>query len=65
MSSRVGSCDNNREFLRHILIPFSRGQARGCQRDWNSPENAGRTSMKIAAHSAATNRAIGSPLGAL
>jgi len=56
-------------FLRHVLLPFSCGQARnqprGCNRDWNNPEKAGRTSMKIAAHSTATKRASGSPLGAI
>src|SRR5260370_36900320 len=60
-----GSRNNDCEFLRHVLLPFSCGQARGSRRDWNNPEKAGRTSMKIAAHSTATKRASGSPLGAI
>jgi hypothetical protein len=48
-----------------MFLFLLRGQARGCQRDWNNPEKAGRTSVKIAAHSTATNRASGSPLGAI
>ena len=40
-------------------------QARGCTRDWNNPAKAGRTSTKITAHSTATKRASGSPLGAI
>ena len=28
-------------------IPFLRAQGRGCKRDWNNPEKAGRTSTKI------------------
>ena len=40
-------------------------QARACQRLWNSPVNAGRTSTKITAHSTATTSASGSPLGAI
>src|SRR5258708_4664144 len=34
-------------------------------RDWNNPVKAGRTSTKISAHSTATKRASGSPLGAI
>ena len=61
-----GSCDDNCEFiLRHVLIPFFRAQARGCQRDCHSPEKAGRTSMKIAVHNIATSRTTGRPLGAI
>ena len=44
---------------------FAAGQTRGCKCDWNKPENAGRTSMKMAAHNRATKRANGSPLGAM
>ena len=40
-------------------------QARACKRDWNNPAKAGRTSTKITAHSTATKRASGSPLGAI
>jgi len=64
-----GSRNNDCELLRHVLLPFlfgqTRGQARGSRRDWNNPEKAGRTSMKITAHSTATKRASGSPLGAI
>jgi len=60
-----GSRDDDGELLRHVLVPFSGGQARVCKRDWNNPENAGRTSMKITAQSTATKRASGSPLGAI
>src|SRR6202023_410843 len=60
-----GSRNNDCELLRHVLLPFSCGQARGSRRDWNNPEKAGRTSMKITAHSTATKKASGSPLGAI
>src|SRR4029077_13172710 len=59
------SRNNDCEFLRHVLLPFSCGQAAGFRRDWNKPEKAGRTSMKMAAQSTATKRASGSPLGAI
>jgi hypothetical protein len=39
-----GSRNNDCELLRHVLLPFSCGQARGSRRDWNNPEKAGRTS---------------------
>ncbi len=64
-----GSRDDDCELLCHVLVPFFcgqyRDQPRGCNRDWNNPEKAGRTSMKITAHSTATKTAIGSPLGAI
>src|SRR6266702_3076357 len=60
-----GSRDDDGELLCHVLVPFSCGQARGCKRDCSNPEKAGRTSMKITAHSTATKRASGSPLGAI
>src|SRR5882724_8281668 len=40
-------------------------QACACERDWNKPAKAGRTSAKITAHNTATKRANGSPLGAI
>src|SRR5258707_662581 len=40
-------------------------QAGACKRDWNTRAKAGRTSTKITAHSTATKRASGSPLGAI
>src|SRR6266849_6453887 len=40
-------------------------QVRACTRDWNNPAKAGRTSTKITAHSTATKRASGGPLGAI
>jgi hypothetical protein len=40
-------------------------QIRACKRDWNNPAKAGRTSTNITAHSTATKRASGSPLGAI
>src|SRR5712692_11376605 len=39
-------------------------QARACSRGWNSPARADLISTKTSAHSIATNRARGSPLGA-
>jgi hypothetical protein len=47
------------------ILAKRRTQARASKRDWNKPEKAGRTSMKIRAHSTVTSRANGSPLGAI
>src|SRR5437879_6179367 len=51
-----------------LLLPLQHGalhQDRVCNRDWNRPAKAGRTRTKIRAHSTATKRASGSPLGAI
>src|SRR5207245_11585723 len=64
-----GSRYDNSELLCHVLVPFFcgqyRDQPRGCNRDWNNPEKAGRTSTKISVHSTDAKRASGSPLGAI
>src|SRR5207237_10236042 len=66
---RVDPVTTTVSFCATFLVPFCcgqyRDQPRGCKRDWNNPEKAGRTSIKITAHSTATKRASGSPLGAI
>src|SRR5262249_956981 len=63
------NCDASTYFIRLVSCSERRSnwpsQACPSKRDWNKPAKAGRTLTKINAHSTATKKASGSPLGAI